>query len=169
MNTLIVLMIVLCAAAMVWALLASAKDATEIMTACNDAAPNVSPDGVVRRTAEGAAITTRHLLLQQGTAANEVAVRSTGKPMYVGLDEADEDAGLACAILGTAVGTRRMVCGEGVDPDPGDPLYADDSGMVDDDPANGDHWYVGDAVGPKGEDDEIEVAHVRPREVTIDD
>lgn len=167
MNTLIVFMILFFAAAIIWALLASAKTPTPTMIACNDAPPNVSPDGIVRRTAEDAAIDTRNLLLEQGTADNEVKLRTTGKPMYIGLDEAGEDEGLACAILGTAVGTRRMVCADGVDPDPGDMLYADDAGMVDDDPADGTHWYVGDAVGSKGPDDEIEVAHVRPREVTI--
>lgn len=130
---------------------------------CHNIASNVGTHstGALPLECQTAAITTRYLLVQKGTADNQFIVNvATTRPWGVVVDEPAVGDMATVLLCGCASGTLKMVANAAITV--GSPVYTAAAGKVS--PTFGATLYmVGRAVTPAAADgDIIEVAHCFP-------
>lgn len=127
------------------------------------------PDSVLTRLAD-AAITTRHLLVKEGSDDNHIAITAlaSDEPKGVCLDEpeAAEDAA-AVRVLGSGPGTVKMVGSAAIDESAR--VYTSTNGRVSGTPTvAGTYWWVGKALSDcSGAGVEFEVEPCLPIKVVV--
>jgi Uncharacterized conserved protein (DUF2190) len=128
---------------------------------CNEASTvGTHATGVVPMAAE-VTITTRHLLVQKGTAADGIIVNvAATRPWGVCLDEPTSGNAAAVSILGVTPGTLKMRASKAIAA--GVKVFTTAAGKVTDTHATG-CFFVGRAVTAAAADgDLLEVAHCFP-------